>query len=241
MLGNPSMKPILRATIAVIFISLMACSGTATIGGGTGSDGISGESGVGGALGAPPAQPTTAAAQPLTAGFPAPDQDPNGNTFILHLLEDTPLCRVAGKDLVQFKFKGFAERGDSANLLEAWAESLSLGSLRVVDVINSRYTEIPFSYKMAFDEYGVKYPKVGYFEFNLLSPYAYHLKLYLIQPTSSIQTSTPWTHCEGAACIPSSEIRVVAKTASGDLEKTGEPESTIEDCQVGAANIQLTP
>lgn len=234
------------------FFLLSACAGSSSVTGPAGQDAPAGELKAGGALDAPlgaapgpgPA-PVAAAAQPLTGGFPAPGQDPSGKFFWMSLLDEKPVCQLLGKNLIQYKINGFVHFTNPNNLdiPEKYIEVLAMGSLRVVDLLTSNYMEVPFSYKPGFDEFGVKYHKVGYFEFNVMGESKYHLRFYVVLPKGPNPTSTPWTPCPDVVCAPPGTDgllpKVIANSASGDLEQSFSPESTIAVCQVGGGNFDF--
>lgn len=223
-----------RSTPLALFL-LIACSGSATLPGPSAPEGPG--SGVGGALDAPAAggtATTMAAAQPLTAGFPAPEQDPTGKFFTIKILEEKPVCRLLGKDVVQYKIRGFVMPAWTEEPPESVSEFLGMGSLRVVDQLNGKYLEVPLSSMATYDDSGMKTYKLGYFEFTLVSSDQCQLRFFPVQPVSTTPVETPWTACPDSECAPTKQaLKIFAKTESGDLTKSGLLAGVIPICQVG--------
>lgn len=238
MFGLRSFHASLRRSTPVALFLLMACSGSATL---TDPSAPEGPGGVGGALDAPAAggtATTMAAAQPLTAGFPAPEQDPTGKFFTVKIIEEKPVCRLLGKDVVQYKIRGFVTPAWTAETPENVAEFLAMGSLRVVDQLNGKYLEVPLSSMATYDEFGIKTHKLGYFEFTLASSDQCKLRFYPVQPVSTTPVETPWTSCPDSECAPTKNaLKIFAKTESGDLAKTGLLAGVIPVCQVGGGAL----
>lgn len=241
MLGLHFFYASLRRSTPLALLLLIACSGSATL---TGPSAPEGPGGVGGALDAPPAggtATTMAAAQPLTAGFPAPEQDPTGKFFTVEILEEKPVCRLLGKDVIQYKIRGFVTPIWTKEVPENVSEFLAMGSLRVVDHLNGKYREVPFSSMATYDEHGIKTHKLGYFEFTLVSTGQYHLSLYPLQPLSTTPVDTPWTVCPDSECTPQKHAtKVFAQTESGDLMKTGLLADVIPVCQIAGGIPDLS-
>ncbi|MCC7345433.1 MAG: hypothetical protein IT573_10880 [Deltaproteobacteria bacterium] len=226
----------LRRSTPLALLLLMACSGSATLTGPSAPEGPGG-----GALDAPASggtATTMAAAQPLTAGFPAPEQDPTGKFFTVKIIEEKPVCRLLGKDVVQYKIRGLVTPAWTEETPENLAEFLAMGSLRVVDQLNGKYLELPLSSMATYDEFGIKTHKLGYFEFTLVSSGQYHLSLYPLQPVSTTPVETPWTACPDSECAPTKQtVKIFAKTESGDLTKAGLLAGVIPVCQIGGGAL----
>ncbi|MCE9625333.1 MAG: hypothetical protein K8R69_07785 [Deltaproteobacteria bacterium] len=227
----------------VLLALLVACSGASPsgesgngggltqVGGPVGGTGVGeGAQGVG-AVAAPMVNP----AQPLEAGFPAPGPDPNGAFYYFNFLSSKPLCHFAAKDAVKFKIRGYVTVTPSGTVPEAFVDFLSMGSLRVVDVLQDRYAEIPFGSLMTFDEYGQKTYKLGYVEFTVVSPAKYQFRLFLIPPKSTKALEVPWSTCSDASCLPDPIIKVIAKTPSGDLLNASEDLGVLPICQINGS------
>jgi hypothetical protein len=219
-------------------IALLACSSSVT--GGGGGDVAAG--GPGGALDTKP--PTTiAAAQPLTVGQPGPDQDPTSSHYFVYLPTVKPLCKAAGADLTQVQFSGFVRLGAyKQEVPEIFVENISLGSIRIVDKVGGRYTDLPLTSKMAFNEDNEKTYAIGYFEFNLWTHDAYHMQYFMILPKSTVQVSTPWTNCpDKEHCAPEPALQVTTNTVSGDVEGKVIVEEPLGICQVAGGSANITP
>ncbi len=218
---------------------LAACSGSATLNAPAAPEGASGSVGVGGALDAPSTggtatSTTTAAAQPLTAGFPAPEQDPTGKFFTLKILEEKPLCRLLGKDLAQYQIRGFVAPAWTQEPPEAVLEFLGMGSIRVVDRLSGKYSEVPLSYMATYDQFGMKTHKLGYFELTILGGDQYHLTFFPLKPVSTPPIQTPWSACPDSECVPTEHpLKIFADSESGDLKKAGLLAGVIPACQIG--------
>lgn len=229
-----------RVAPAVLFV-LAACSGSATLNAPAAPGGAGGNIGAGGALDSPSAgvaAPTQAAAQPLTADFPAPEQDPTGKFFTIKILEEKPVCRLLGKDLLQYKIRGFVTPNWTKEPPELVSEFLGMGSLRVVDQLTGKYLEVPLSSMATYDESGLKTYKLGYFEFTFFSADQCQLRFYPVQPVSTTPIETPWTACPDSECAPTKDaMKIFAKTESGDLIKTGLLAGVIPICQVGGGAL----
>lgn len=228
-----------QASFLIVCLALAACSGSATLGGPAAPEAPQANVGVGGALDAPPAAGTTmAAAQPLSGGFPAPENDPTGKFFTLKILEEKPVCRLLGKDLVQYKIRGFVVPNWTKETPESVAEFLGMGSLRVVDQLSGKYLEVPLSSMATYDEYGMKTHKLGYFEFVILGSDQYHLNFFPVQPVSATPVETPWTACPDTECAPTKQtLKIFANSETGDLKKAGLLAGVIPVCQVGGGAL----
>lgn len=177
------------------------------------------------------------AAQPLAAGFPAPVDDPTTAVkWVLDVLEEKALCRIEGKDLVKYKISAFVHAEHQKEPPEVFVNFLSQGTIRVVDVLAAKYTDVPFSYKKSIDSFGQPIFRLGFFEVQLLSPSPYHLKFFMMMPKSGGLSSVPWTSCLDEKCAPDSSLVFLAERPPEDLIQTAAPSEDLPACPIRSKN-----
>ncbi len=181
-------------------------------------------------------------AQPVNIGQPAPGPDPTSRLFYIEKLQAKPLCKYTGKDLYQFRVNGFIRITDPNSVPEMFVDMLSMGSLRAIDTVASKFTDVPLTTKMQYsaEDYKVE-PSLGYFDFQWVGPSDYSVQFYLMPPKSTKAVAVPWSPCPASAsCVPDPGYSVIAKTASGKLEGLAAIVDPVGSCDVGAI-MELPP